>query len=211
MLVCVFCASNRRHVQSGLVRERRGPDIRSLGVEWTIQNLSNVIADRRETRQTTLRETRVSHLQLEIRDHGGEVGVSRALAETVQRALHVTHPCTHRCHGVGNRTTSVVVAMDSESRVGADVRTDGCDDVVHFVWQRSTVRVTHDEMRRAVHDRSFGHLQREFRIAFVSVEEVFEVDEHAPTVSVEELHRVTDHCDAFLERRLQRRRDVIVP
>ena len=119
MFVGVLRALDGRHVKTGLVCERGCAHVRSLRVQRTVQHLGNVVADGGETRQVTLWQAAEAHLQLEIRDDGGEVRVACALPQTVQGSLHLAHARTHGRHGVGHCAAGVVVAVDAENGIVA--------------------------------------------------------------------------------------------
>ncbi len=117
--------------------------------------------------------------------------------------------CLDRRHRVGHGATGVVVTVDTDDRVVADMSLDIGDDSTDLARQRAAIGVAQHQMRRAVHDCSFERTQRELGIVLVPVEEVLEVDEHHPAFAVEVLHRVGDHRGALVERRLERLDDLI--
>ena len=107
-------------------------------------------------------------------------------------------------HRVGDGAAGVVVAVDADDRVVADVGLDVGDDPADLVGQRAAVGVAQHEVGRTVDDRRLDGTQRELGVRLVAVEEVLEVDEHHATLPGEELDRVGDHRRALVERRLQR-------
>ena len=86
------------HVQSCFVSKRRRTHVGSLRIQWTIEYFGNVIAHRGNARQVAFWQTAKAHLQLKVRNHRGEVGVTRALTQAIQRALHVTYSGQYCCH-----------------------------------------------------------------------------------------------------------------
>ncbi len=169
-----------------------------------------MVAHRGEPLDATLRQALVAELELQVRDDRREVRVAGALAEAVERSLHMAGAGLDGRHRVGHGATGVVVAVDADDRVVADVGLDVGDDSTDLTRQRSAVGVAQHEMRCAVDDCSFERAEREFGIVLVAVEEVLEVDEHHPAFAMEVLHRVGDHCSALVERCLERLDDLIL-
>ena len=127
-------------------------------------------------------QARHAELQLQVGDHRGEVAVAGALAEPVERALHVAGAGVHRGHRVGDRAAGVVVAVDADDHVVADVAMHVGDDRLDLVRQRAAVGVAQHDVARAVDDRGLERPQRELRVALEAVEEVLHVDQHPATV-----------------------------
>ena len=65
----------------------------------------------------------VGLLEQERRDEGDEVGVAAALAEAVERALHLARPGVDGGERVRDRVAGVVVGVDAEA-VAGDARGD---------------------------------------------------------------------------------------
>ena len=149
-------------------------------------------------------------LELQVGDDRGEVGVAGALAEPVERALHVARPAAHGRHRVGDGAARVVVAVDADRDVLADVGVDLAHDVFHLVRQRATVGVAQHDVAGALDHRRLERPERELGVLLEAVEEVLHVDQHHAAVAAQELDRVGDHRRAFLERGLQRLGDVVV-
>ena len=62
-----------------------------------------------------------AHLQLEVGDAGHQVGVAGALAVAVDRALELGGAAEHGGDRVGHRAAGVVLGVDAELLVGAEV------------------------------------------------------------------------------------------
>ena len=116
----------------------------------------------------------------------------------------------HCRHRVGDRAPGVVVAVDADRHVAADVSVHLAHDVVDLVRQRATVRVAQHHVRRALCHRRFERTERELGVLLEAVEEVLHVDEHHAAVPLQELDRVGDHRRALVERGLERLGDVVV-
>ena len=117
----------------------------------------------------------------------------------------------NRGQSVRDRASSVVVGVDRDGDVVAEVADDLADDLLDLERQRAAVRVTQHEGRGTVDCRRLEHAQRELGVALVAVEEVLGVEHHAESVAAEVLDGVTDHRRAFVERRSERLGDVVIP
>ena len=69
--------------------------------------------------KTTVGQDLHAQLELEVRDDREEVGVARALAVSVGRALHVRRAGLDRREGVGDRAAGVVLAVDADPYAAA--------------------------------------------------------------------------------------------
>ena len=151
----------------------------------------------------------VTELELEVADDRRQVGVAGALADAVERPLHVAGAAGDGRHRVGDGAARVVVAVDADGDVGADVGDDGGRHRFDLVRERAAVGVAQDDVAGAVDDGRLEGAQRELGIGLVAVEEVLHVDEDEAAGVAQVAHRVGDHRLAFVERRLQRLGDVI--
>ena len=193
------------------MRERRRSDVGRLRVRSDVDELGDVVRHRREPFQAVGRDRLDPHLQREVRDHGREVAVAGALADAVDRALHLPGARPHCRERVGDRASGVVVRVDRDDHVVAEVRDDVTHDLLDLERQRSAVRVAQHEGRSALLGRGLEHAQRELRVALVAIEEVLGVEHHAEAVAAQVLDRVGDHGDALVEGRSECLGDVVVP
>ena len=77
VLVRVRPPSEGARVQPGLVGERRGADIRPLGIEGQVDELGDVVSDRRKALEPVGRDRLYAHLERQVGDRRREVGVAR--------------------------------------------------------------------------------------------------------------------------------------
>ena len=211
VLVRVGALRDRARVQARLVRERRVPDVRGLRVERHVDELGDVMRDRREPVHAIPRNRLDSHLEREIRDDRREVAVTGALAVPVDGALHLFGAAADAGERVGDARTGVVVQVDRDFHVVAEVRDDFAHDALDLVGQGTAVGVAQDEMGRTLRRGFFEHAERELRVALVAVEEMLGVEEHLHSGVAQELDRVPHHGDTFVQRRAECFGDVIVP
>ena len=139
-------------MQTGLVRECRRANVRRLRVHRPIQYLGNKVAYLCQSLQAAVGQARVVHFQLQVWNDGGQVGVTRSLAQAIEGALHVTSTALHGGQRVGDCATRVVVTMDADRCIVTDVLFHCCNNVEHFVRKRSAVRVAQHQVRCAVDD-----------------------------------------------------------
>ena len=192
--------------------ERRLADVRVGGVRRQVDELGHVAAHRGEPLEAALREALHPELQLEVGDAGHEVGVAGALAVAVDRALELGGPAEHRGDGVGDRAPAVVLGVDADLLVGAEVVRHLADDPLHLVGQRAAVGVAEHEAVGAVGGGRLEHAEGVLGVGLVAVEEVLGVEEHPQTGrGLEEGHRLAHHGHALVERGLQRLGHVVVP
>ncbi len=111
-------------MQTGLVRERGVTDVRRLRVERHVHELGDVVRDRSQPVESVARDRLVTHLEREIRDDRREIAVAGAFAVTVDRPLHLGGATEHARERVGHTGTRVVVQMDRDFHVGAEVAHD---------------------------------------------------------------------------------------
>eukprot|EP00906_Rhabdomonas_costata_P006063 RCo008936 len=84
------------HVHPALVREGPAADEGLVQDLWGGQQLSHHPANPRQLRDRAGVQRGVPHLQHQVGQHGGQVGISTALADAVDRPLDVAAPRLHR-------------------------------------------------------------------------------------------------------------------
>ena len=94
----------------------------------------------------------VAELELEVADDRRQVGVAGALADAGQRPLDVARSPGDGGHRVGDGAAGVVVAVDADGDVGADVGDDGGRRRLDLVGQRAAVRVAQHDVAGAADD-----------------------------------------------------------
>ena len=108
----------------------------------------------------------------------------------------------HGGHRVGDGAAGVVVAVDADRDVAADVGMDLAHDVLDLVRQRTAVGVAQHDVAGALQHGGLERPERELGVLLEAVEEVLHVDQHLAAVAVQELDRVGDHRRALVERGL---------
>ena len=196
--------AERGRVQPALVGERRRTDVGVGGVGRQVHQLGHVPADRGEPLDAPLGQTGDAHLELQVGHHRHEVGVARALAVAVDRPLDVGDAGDDGGHRVGHGAAAVVLRVDAELLIGAEVGRDLGHDPLDLVGQRATVGVAQHEDLGALDGRRLEHPERELGVGLVAVEEVLGVEEHPLAGRPQEPHGVGHHGDALVERGAQR-------
>ncbi len=198
-------------VEPALVGEGRHADVRIGGVGRQVHQLGHVPTHGGEPFEATLGQAAHAELQLEVGDAGHEVGVAGALAVAVHGSLELGGPAEHRRDRVRHRAAGVVLRVDAELLVGAEVGVHLGGDVLHLVRQRATVGVAHHEAVGPVRGGRLQDAQRELGVGLEAVEEVLGVEEHPQPGRLEELHALAHHGHALVEGGAQGIGDVEVP
>ena len=186
------------------------PDERRLRVDGPVQGLGHVVTHGRQPLDPTLGQTPYPIFSCRF-----GMTVDR-LVLPVRSPRPLSVPCTcpssglDRSDRVGDRTPGVVVAVDADDRIVADVRLHVGDDLSDLVRQRAAVRVAQDEVRRAVDDGRLDRPQRELGVLAIAIEEVLEVDQHLPARTVQEGDRIGDHRRPLVECGLERFDDLVL-
>ena len=110
---------DRRRVQAGLVRERRGTDVGRVRVRREVGDLGDRVRDALHLGQAAVGQHVAAHLRDQPADDAEDVRVAGALAVPVRRALDVRRAGIHGGQGVGHRATRVVLGVDAEPDAGA--------------------------------------------------------------------------------------------
>ena len=134
-------------VQAGLVREGVLADVGLGRVRRAVEQLVDEVGGLGQAREPLRREHLDAHLQLQVGDDRDEVGVPGALADAVDRPLHLGRARFERGQRVRDRTAGVVVAVDPQRRPRqrfAHDRERGAD----LGRQRAAVGVAQDEPLR---------------------------------------------------------------
>ncbi len=118
VLVGPLVALHRAHVDAALVGERGDADVRLIDGPDRVEPLPHHPAELRQTREVPLRQADVAELQLQVRDDGREIHVAAALADAVDRPLHLHAAALHGGKGVRDGEAAVVVHVNAELRVG---------------------------------------------------------------------------------------------
>ncbi len=119
----------------------------------------------------------IGFLQQQRRDQRRQVRIAAALAQPVQRALHLPRARVDRGERVGHGIAGVVMAVDAEP-VAGDARGDHLGgDAAHLGRQRAAVGVAEHDPARAGVERGAQAGQRIGGIGAVAVEEMLGVEQ----------------------------------
>ena len=140
----------------------------------------------------------IAALQLEDGNHRDEVRVAAALAEAVDRPLHLDAAVFDAGHRVGDGELAVVVAVDAEGnrRGGAG----GVHPRRHLGGQRAAARVAEADEAHAGAGGGSETVERVVRVGGEPIEEVLRVEDHLVDALLQERHRVVDDLQVGLER-----------
>ena len=134
---------HRVHVQPALVREGGAADERLRDRQRHVRHVVDEARGLRQQLQVLGGQAAPLELQLQVRDHLAEVGVAGALAEAVDRPLHVRRARLDRRDAVRHRHARVVVAVEADAP--ADLLHDRRRRRQDVARQRAAVRIAqHD-------------------------------------------------------------------
>ena len=202
-------------MDAGLGGEGGGADEGSVGVRRAIEDLVEGARGMGEPGELLVAHTDGEAggergLELERADQRDEIGIAAALAQTVQRALHLADARLDGGDGIGHRTAAIVMGMDAETVAGHDLR-HARDDVGDFLRKRAAIGVAEHHPARAGLVGGAGAGERIIGIGLEAVEEMLAINHRLATGGDNRLHALADGGEIVVERRLERDMDVIVP
>ncbi len=123
VLVSRRVLENRAGVQPRLVREGRRPDVGRRPGRDPVQNVVQHPTGAGQSRKLAARDADVigagvGFLQQQCRDQRGQIGVTTALAQPVQRALYLSSSSVHRGQRPGHCVAGVVMGVDCQAISG---------------------------------------------------------------------------------------------
>src|SRR5207302_1724124 len=101
-------------VHAALVGEGALADERLVRAEVHVRHLVDVARQLRQAADAAGHEHVVAALQRQVGDDADQIDVAAALADAVDRALHLRRPLGHGGEGVGDGDITVVVAVDAD-------------------------------------------------------------------------------------------------
>ena len=140
----------------------------------------------------------VAQLQLEVGQDRGEVGVAAALAVAVHRALHQAGAALHGRQRVGDAAAGVVVGVDADCHVTAELGHHRVRGLGQPAGQRGAVGVAQRHVLGARLGGGAQAAQGVARVVGVGVEEVLGVVDHALALAAQEGDRLGDHPQVLL-------------
>ena len=147
---------------------------------------------------------------MQRRDQGDEVGVAAALAEAVQRALHLARAGVDRGERVRDRVAGVVVGVDAEPVAGDAGGDHRGGDRADLGGQRAAVGVAEHDPAGAGGERGLQAGERVVRVRLPAVEEVLGVEQGLAALGPQEADRGGDVLEVLLEADAERGGDVEV-
>ena len=153
----------------------------------------------RQARKLRVGHHVVPHLQLQVCNHGAEVGIARAFSVTVDRPLHLGCAFDHRHQRIRYGTAAVVVRVDTNLR-GGQVLAHGARRGGDFVRQPSAVGLAKDQAFRACLVRSLQYGQRVSVVLEVAVEEMLRIQKHATTLGLQVRHGLLHNLEVLVQR-----------
>ena len=200
MLVGVRVARDGAHVQAALVGEGGGTRIGGVGRQGHVAGLGHEIGDVGQLGE--IGHAVVAQFELEVRDHGEQVGIARTLAEAVDGALDLRRARPDAREGIGHGTARVVVTVDAEGGSGQR-RCGRSHDIADLVGQEATVGLAEAEGGGARLVGRTGHRERVVGIAQVTIKIVLGVEDDLDACRHKVGDGVPHHAEVLPERGLQ--------
>ncbi len=174
------------HVHPALVGEGVEAHVGLVGVRRDVADLVDEVRGLGEAAEQLGRHHVEPELELEVREDRDQVGVAAALAVAVHRALHQARALLDRHQRVRHAAAGVVVGVDPDLHVVAQLGHDPRGDLGHPRGQRGAVGVAE---RHVLGARLGGRAQAAQRVRVVvgeGVEEVLGVVDHALALAAQE-------------------------
>ena len=111
-------AGDRARVYTSFMGERRQADEGLVRVGCEVDDLGDVARNRGKQSQALVPYGLDAHLQAQVGDDRGQVGVAGPFAVTVDATLHMVRPFAHGHDGIGDCTTGIVMEMHPEPALG---------------------------------------------------------------------------------------------
>jgi len=196
-------------------RERAVADVGSVAVGRPVQQFVEHAAGVSECTQALGRHTGFKaigerRLQQQRRDDRRQVGVAAALADTVQRPLHLANARADGGERIRNRVLGVIVSMDSKIAAWnhrGDIRNNPLD----LVGKRAAVGIAqHDPARASLKCRAC-HSQGVIAVGFVAVEKVLAIYHRFPACRDAGPNRRVDAREVIRVGRSEGDADMVIP
>src|SRR5213078_968637 len=200
---------HRGHVEPALVSEGALSDEGLALVGLQVGELVDQVGDLRELLQLRGADAVMPVLQLQHRDHRHQVRVPAALAEAVDRALHLHAAVRDALDRVRDRQLAVVVAVDAEH--GRDRGPGRVHAGPDRGRQRAAARVAQADEGRARVGRGAHARERVVAVGCQAVEEMLGVEDHLVGPRAQVGDGVVDDLQVLRQRDAQVLAHVEVP
>ena len=206
VLIGAAVAKHRRYVLASLVREGAVSNERLLEWQRQVGDLGDGSRDVGESAGSSCRQRVEAQLQDQVGDHGDEVGVSAALAITVDRPLHHVRSGHHSLEAVGDGELAIVVAMNADADLqpqcidGAPDRFDALPDLGR---QAAAVGVAQDHPTRPCAGGDQANFDGVLGVPRETVEEMLRVKDDLAAQLDPIRDRVAHHVQVLGGRGLQ--------
>ena len=156
------------------------------------------------------KRSRPGGLQHQRRDDRYQIGVAAALADAIQRALHMANAGIDGCERIGNRLFRIIVCVNAEM-VARDMLRHRPNDFRHFRWLRAAIGVAKNDPASAGAVGRLSTGKRIFRIGLVAIEEMLAIDDGFLARLDGSFNGSVDRLEIFLVRAAERYAHMIVP
>ncbi len=185
--------------------ERRQADEGLVRVGCEVDDLGDVARNRRKQSQALVPYGLDTHLQAQVGNDCGQVGVAGPFAVAVDATLHMVRPLAHGHDGIGDCTARIVMEMHPEPALGYLARFG--NGTFDLIWENAAVGIA-EHGRCPAFFNDAEKVTGKPGIFEVPVEKMLRVDHHGFPVIAKVGHRVGDHIECFGGRGAQCLNDV---
>ena len=174
-----------------------------------IRQLVDQHRDFAELFQLRGRNALIAELELKVGDDRDEVGVTAALADPIDGALHLGGADAHRSDGIGDCDLGIIVAMDRDSAFDRAER--GAHRLFDISRQPAAVGIAQADGIGAGLADGADAVHRVFAIVVVAVEKMLRIEDDFIDVLLQKRNRVAQDVEVLFEGNPQRLAHVEVP
>jgi hypothetical protein len=156
-----------------------------------------------------IRETLITHLELQIRDYGTEVGVTASFSETVYCPLNLAYSQLYGYERIGNSQIRVVVAMDAKRCFYCLL--NHFNSFGNFMRKGPAICIAKNQTVSPCISSGLQGFDRKLRIRLISIKKVFRIIKDLVKLLFQEGHGLINKIQIFPESYLEGLLDMEVP
>ena len=181
-----------RHVIASLVGEGRRADVGRESVHGQVGQFGDEPGRGGDLAQLMVLDDSNAHLELQVGDDRGQVGVAAALSVAVETALDLLDAGLYCGQRVGDGEVTVVVRVNAQPGIGQHLA-DGADRSGDLVGHRAAVGVAENQVLRTGSVGGADDVKRVVGVFLEAIEEVLGVEVDLASDRGHVLDRLADH------------------